>query len=152
VKRLVALAIVLAGLAPAAQAQEFADWTTLSDGNTVVSGTFLGTPIVKRSGQPGFTVSQNVVQGGTPDVNGTIQLAGDFDRLTFSALWPGVQPDGVDFQVGGLPVPTATPAGLARACAPGRRPPARGSSAAATRAGRPATPAAARSSACSAAR
>jgi hypothetical protein len=180
--RLALLLVFLAVFAPAAQAQEFADWTTLSDGNTVVSGTFLGAPvsvtggqihpsspldgssvefasadfspplprsdapelfgttpattytmtfgrtvrdpilhlfslgsvltfppgtqIVKRSGQPGFTVSQNVVQGGTPDVNGTIQLAGDFDRLVFSALWPGGQPDGIDFQVGGVPVPS----------------------------------------------
>jgi hypothetical protein len=183
--RFAALAIALVFLAPAAQAQEFADWTTLSNGNTVLSGTLLdapvmatggpfhpatpldgsstqfssasfspplarsdapemfgtdppttytitfgttvrdpilhldtlasrltfpvGTQITKRSGQPELTVSQNVVQGQFPDVAGTVQLTGDFDQISFSAFWTGGQPDGIDFQVGGVRVPVATP-------------------------------------------
>ena len=68
-----------------------------------------GTRISKRSGQAGFTVSQNTVQGGFPDVAGSVQFTGDFDRIVFSAFWAGVQPDGIDFQVGGERVPVVPP-------------------------------------------
>jgi hypothetical protein len=54
-------------------------------------------------------VSQNVVQGQFPDVAGTVQLIGDFDQISFSAFWTGGQPDGIDFQVGGVRVPVVTP-------------------------------------------
>ena len=68
-----------------------------------------GTVITKRSGEAGFTVSGNTVQGAVPDVAGTIQLSGDFDAISFSALWTlSGQPDGIDFQVGGVPVPVPT--------------------------------------------
>jgi hypothetical protein len=33
-------------------------------------------------------------------------LPGDFDRITFTALWGGANPDGIDIQVGGVPVPS----------------------------------------------
>jgi hypothetical protein len=54
-------------------------------------------------------VARNVVQGQFPDVDGTVQLIGDFDQISFSTFWTGAQPDGIDFQVGGVTVPVATP-------------------------------------------
>jgi hypothetical protein len=69
-----------------------------------------GTRITKRSGQALFTATGSTVAGGLPDVAGTVQLAGDFDSISFSALWTASgQPDGIDFQVGGVTVPVATP-------------------------------------------
>jgi hypothetical protein len=179
VSRIAATLVSALALAPAAQAQEFADWTSLNAGDTVLSGTLLGAPVTvtggrfhplspldgssvlfagadfapplprsdapelfatsppasyaivfgttvhdpilhfgslgsvltfepgtrltRRSGQ--LTVTQNTIQGGLPDVSGTVQLSGDFDRIGFSALWAGASPDGIDFQAGGERVP-----------------------------------------------
>jgi hypothetical protein len=182
------------GQSAAPAAPEFADWTALSDGNTVLTGTLLGQPIrisggafhpngpidgsstifagpafspplamsdapeltgtnpastytitfgapvrnpilhlsslasvltfpaatriSKLSGDSRLVVSDNTVSGSFPDVAGSVQFAGDFETLSFTALWTGsAQPDGVDFAVGAIrvppvavsPTPTPTP-------------------------------------------
>ena len=45
VSRIAATVVTALAFAPAAQAQEFADWTSLTNGNTVLSGTLLGAPV-----------------------------------------------------------------------------------------------------------
>jgi hypothetical protein len=62
-------------------------------------------PVAKRSGDPEFVVSGNTVSS-PPDHNGSVQLSGDFTSIPFTVLWTGSsQPDGIDFAVGGTPVP-----------------------------------------------
>jgi hypothetical protein len=75
-----------------------------------------GTRLVRRSGDAGFAVSGNVVTDTVAeDVEGTVQLAGTMDSISFSARYTRAQLDGVTFQVGGTapaapPVETASPA------------------------------------------
>jgi hypothetical protein len=80
--------------------------------------TFAGAPaITKLSGQDTLTVSGSSVSGqgtvhqpdGTTDSNGTIQLHGDFESLSFTIpnTAGGGTPDGIYFQFGGTLPPGA---------------------------------------------
>ena len=61
-----------------------------------------GTRLVRRSGDAGFAVSGNVVSDtAADDVEGTVQLAGTMEEISFSARYTRAQIDGVAFQVGG---------------------------------------------------
>ena len=72
-----------------------------------------GTRLVRRSGDAGFAVNGNVVTDtAVDDVEGTVQLAGTMDAITFSARYTRAQLDGVAFQVGGT-APAAPPVGTA---------------------------------------
>jgi hypothetical protein len=86
-----------------------------SDGSTL---TFpAGTSITRISGDPGLTVAGNVVNGagnttvdpvGLNDSNGTIQLNGTFQSISFSAT-TAYPLDGVYLQVGASPPPPPPP-------------------------------------------
>ena len=68
-----------------------------------------GTRLVRRSGDAGFAVSGNVVSDtAADDVEGTVQLAGTMEEISFSAHYTRAQIDGVAFQVGGT-APAAPP-------------------------------------------
>jgi hypothetical protein len=72
-----------------------------------------GTGLVRRSGDAGFAVTGNVVSDtAVDDVEGTVQLTGTMEAISFSARYTRAQLDGVTFQVGGTappPPPVATP-------------------------------------------
>ena len=77
-------------------------------------------PVTKLSGQPGLTVGPGFVSGQADaavhvfnDSNGTVQLTGDFESLSFSVTptyTPVGQADGIYFQIGGTlpPGPEST--------------------------------------------
>ena len=103
-----------------------------SDGSTL---TFpAGTSITRISGDPGLTVAGNVVSGagnttvdpvGLNDSNGTIQLNGTFQSISFSAT-TAYPLDGVYLQVGASPPPpppTTPPSGGAGGSPPPPPPP-----------------------------
>ncbi len=65
---------------------------------------FLGNPsVVKLSGESGFTVSNNILQGsvipGVRDTDGTVQLLGSFTTISFTSTGVGGG-DRMRFQVG----------------------------------------------------
>jgi hypothetical protein len=77
-----------------------------------------GTQITKISGQSGFTVFGNTVTGaptdahgpdGVNDSNGTVQLVGTFQSISFTALYTPGGEDGVILQVAGSAPPAAPP-------------------------------------------
>ena len=78
-----------------------------------------GTQITKISGDSGFTVSGSTVTGtprsavgpdGVNDANGTVQLAGTFASISFSATYVPISPeDGVLLQAGASAPPVTPP-------------------------------------------
>ena len=93
-----------------------------------------GTQITKIAGQSGFTVSGSSVIGtpsstlgpdGINDSNGTVQLAGTFTSILFTALYTVGSEDGVILQVGASPPPpppSPPPPAPTTTPAPGRSP------------------------------